>query len=190
MKPNKIVLIIISSCLFVSIFYLGLNSNNLTKEETLYNLYKNIEAKPAVMDEIIRLLPDIDWSAYDSLSNNGSFILLKKLCEYDFQKHEHILATLKATKNLDGVVAEQYSYLLFYIFNQNKYEFINSLALLNKEQYTTAIEYLYYQFECLDNEQKEKLISDLTSIRLGEDEKKLESIVNEIIVKLESQNSI
>lgn len=186
MKAMKVVTVLISSILIVCIVYFKIGNGHFFKERALYNLYKTTNTKQVDIDKVVHLLAGLDWQAYDSISDNGSFLLLSWLSEFNFEKNEHVSVIMKATKNLDGVASEQYSNLLFNIFEQNKYEFISSLALLNKKQYNTITGYLYYQFDYLEEIQKQKCINDLNSIIIPEGNEKFQSILNEITAKLEN----
>jgi len=121
-----------------------------SKEESLFAVAKEINDEQKVK-EIMAVIADVDWRAYNELSGQRAFELIEYL-----QRNSHLIhnedfpGVLLATNGLDGALTESFAIIVGNLFTRERDLIIKDLAamtdILQKTQVISLIAYnLSYQ---------------------------------------------
>lgn len=102
------------------------------------------------LQKIIHLLPELDWALYEKEAGSGTFDLLEWLAGFEMEESDNKASILKATKNLDGVCAEEYSYIVGKMYLKDKKAFLQALVGLSDEKQKPVYEYVAHYCSYFD----------------------------------------
>lgn len=102
--------------------------NNI--EQYIYELIEKSETDDKTKKEIFSLIKNIDWKKLNNVNENAAIKLLDWLDKSEISSETDIENLLKATKGLDGAIAEKYSTIISNLYLKDKRKFIKCLSEL------------------------------------------------------------
>ncbi|HHW31498.1 MAG TPA: hypothetical protein GXX20_07495 [Clostridiaceae bacterium] len=114
-------------------------------EQKIHEMFEN--AEPEKIEEILSLLPYLDWVKLAGISNYSFNNLVQWLSNYKFDNPDQLAVLLISTNGLDGVYAEAFSFMLKDVFIKNEPEFIKALLNIDEDQRELISFYIVYALE-------------------------------------------
>ncbi len=103
-------------------------------EEYIYKAFKGANTSENDRIVIMNTIQYIDWWKYYQFSHGKGIELIDWLYTIKITDPKEMTSVLKATKNLDGAVAEGYSDIIANIFLENKLTFIQCLSQFSYDE--------------------------------------------------------
>lgn len=113
-------------------------------ELRVFRLFRGNETPDAAAKEILRALPRLDWRKYDRVSGGEAIVVLCWLSEVQMRDTEDVVCVLRATRGLDGALAEQYCSIVDKLYTADPKRFVRALSQLRAKEIRLICSFLSY----------------------------------------------
>lgn len=170
--------------------------DNITKSpqdtsKYIFNLFNGENTSVENEEKIIQALPDINWSTCYKLDFETEELLMNWLFNRAMKTHdiEPLTNFLKATKGLDGAMAEGYGWYVTQLYSNDIRKFVNSLDKLQQNELEQIHSFLLWEWSFLHCDERKKIKDDTHKILfLSDITEKEKKIINELLeVLLDSE---
>jgi len=125
----------------------------ITDEDVEQKIHEMFESdEPEKIEDLLPLLPYLDWVRLAGISNDSFFNLIRWLNNYKYNNPDQLAVLLVSTNGLDGAYAEEFSFMLKDIFIKNEPEFIKALLNIDEDQRELISFYIVYALEANKDE--------------------------------------
>jgi len=155
-----------------------------TKEERIYSITQEINVEEK-MNEVLALIANVDWHAYNETSGEQSMELIELLYHnIIYIEPADFPNLILGTKGLDGAWSESYAAIVGQLFMRDQVDFIKALAdTVDLSQKRYVISLIAYNLSYQD---VKPIIKELEELRTSEKFNATEKeVMDALIVELE-----
>lgn len=152
--------------------------------EYILNLFNGENTSIENEEKIIQALPDIDWGTCYRLNYETEELLMDWLFNRAMETHDIKILTnfLRATKGLDGALAEGYGWDVAQLYSNDIRKFVSCLNKLQQNEIEQIHFYLLFEWSFLEDNDRNKIIDNTHKLLLLSDiSEKEKEIINGLL---------